>query len=314
VNRWVARLVASLTALLALLLVAGCGSAPTGTTTPGAPAAPAPTPTPTATAESGIPIGVYEPGASDSWAAVAAFGQQAGQPVRYVIQYLGPDDQFPARLAQQAAAHGAELVLQLVPTMTMAAVAAGQDDAYLSGLAADAANFARPVILSWAAEANGNWDQYGSTRTPVADYRAAWAHVMAVFRGASNVAWMDTINRTYEGAAPTSEYVIPGVDLYGIDAYYVSAADTFKSVFGETISQIRAVTDKPIMINETGIGQLNSQVDAIPGLVEGAVDYHLTALIYFNVNQGTSSPSHQNWALTSAGMKVLRAALASVRD
>jgi hypothetical protein len=72
---------------------------------------------------------------------------------------------------------------------------------------------------------------------------------MAVFRGASNVAWMDTLNRTYEGAAPTSEYVIRGVDLYGIDAYYASAVDTFESVFGETISQIRAVTDKPVMIN-----------------------------------------------------------------
>ncbi|HXC84628.1 MAG TPA: hypothetical protein VNV62_22495 [Trebonia sp.] len=102
--------------------------------------------------------------------------------------------------------------------------------------------------------------------------------------------------------------------MYGIDAYYVSAVDTFESVFGETISQIRAVTDKPVMINETGIGQLNSQVAAIPGLVEGALDYHLTALIYFNVNQGTSSPSHQNWALTPAGMRALRDSLASVRD
>jgi hypothetical protein len=37
-------------------------------------------------------------------------------------------------------------------------------------------------------------------------------------------------------------------------------------------------------------------------------------LIYFNVNQGTSSPSHQNWALTPAGMRALRDSLASVRD
>jgi mannan endo-1,4-beta-mannosidase len=311
---------ARVVAPLLLLLVAGCASAQSAPTA-GSPAAdshrasPQAPPAPTAPARNpGIPIGVYVPGESASWDAVAAFGQQAGQPVRYVLSYLGPDDPFPAPLAQQAAAHGAELVLQLEPTMSMARVAAGDDDAYLSSLAADVANFAHPVILSWAAEANGDWYQYGAPQTPVADYRAAWAHVMALFRGSGNVTWMDTINRTYDGAAPTSEYVIPGVDLYGIDAYYVSATDTFDSVFDETVRQIRAVTSKPILINETGIGQANNQAAAIAALVQGVRDYHLAALIYFDSNQGTSSPYHQNWALAPAGMKALRDSLASARS
>jgi mannan endo-1,4-beta-mannosidase len=271
---------------------------------------------PTAHATTSAPavaLGVYTPGEDGSWAAVASFGQQAGQPVKYVVDYLGPHDPFPAQFAQQAAASGAELVLQLEPTMSMASVAAGADDSYLDSLAAQVGDFGAPIILSWAAEANGNWYEYGWTQTPVADYQAAWAHVMSRFRGDHNVTWMDTLNRWYTGAGPTSQYVVPGVGLIGIDAYYDYANDTFNSVFGATLSQIRAVTDKPILVNETGIGQVNNQVSAIPGLVQGVIDQHLAGLIYFNENQGTTDPYHENWALTTAGMTALRDSLASAR-
>jgi len=268
--------------------------------------------TPSTAAALRLPIGLYTPGEAGSWAKVAAFGKQVGQPVRYVVDYLGPTDPFPAQLAEQAAANGAELVLQLEPTMSMSSVAAGDDDSYLDSLAAQVANFGQPVILSWAAEANGNWYQYGATRTPASEYRAAWAHVMSRFSGVHNVTWMDTLNRTYDGAGVTSDYVVPGVQMYGIDAYYSYPGDTFESVFGETLSQIRAVTDKPILVNETGIGQVNNQVRAIPGLVQGVLANHLAGLIYFNENQGVASLYHQNWALTPAGLKALRDSLASV--
>ena len=306
-------------------LTAGCGRGPgsgaagdpagAGRAAPATPAAASSSATrkPAAAAAPRVTLGVYTPGEAGSWADVESFARRAGQPIRYVVDYLGPDDPFPAQLAQQAAAYGAELVLQLEPTMSMASVAAGQDDSYLDSVAAQVADFGAPVILSWAAEANGNWYQYGATRTPVAEYRAAWAHVMSRFRGDPNVTWMDTLNRTYTGAGPTSEYVIPGVGMYGIDAYYEYSDDTFDSVFGETLSQIRAVTDKPILINETGIGQVNDQVRAIPGLVQGVLDDHLAGFIYFNENQGTSSLYHQNWALTPAGMTALRDSLASAR-
>lgn len=288
-----------------------------GSATPkaSAPATTAPATTAPATATQTaprVPIGVYTPGETGSWAAVAAFSKQVGQPVRYVVDYLGPNDPFPAQLAEEAAANGAEMVLQLEPTMSMADVAAGDDDYYLDNLAAQVADFGQPVILSWAAEANGNWYQYGATRTPVAEYRAAWAHVMSRFRTVHNVTWMDTLNRTYAGAGVTSDYVVPGVGLYGIDAYYSFPDDTFESVFGETLSQIRAVTDKPILVNETGIGQVNNQVAAIPGLVQGVLDNHLAGLIYFDENQGAASLYHQNWALTPAGLAALRDSLAKV--
>jgi len=226
-----------------------------------------------------------------------------------VVTYLGPDAPFPARLGAAAAAHNAEPILQLNPSMSMAEVTAGQDDAYLSRLAAQIRAYGHQVIMSWAPEANGNWSQWGAPQTPPEQYRAAWQHVMGVFHGVHNVTWMVTINRTYATAAPTSDYIIPGVDMYGIDAYYSFPDDTFQSVFGQTIAQIRAETTKPILISETGIGQAAVQVRNIPGLVAGVRAQHLAGLVYFNENQGTMSSYHQDWALTPAALTVLRAAL-----
>jgi hypothetical protein len=257
-----------------------------------------------------IPLGVFTPAEATSWAAVAAFGQQAGQAVRYVVAYLGPGNPFPQQLGQEAADNGAEMVLQLEPTMSMAQVAAGDYDGYLDSLATAVCDYDYPVILSWAPEANGNWYQWGAPQTPIAEYRAAWAYVMSQFRQCHNVTWMDTINRTYTGAAPTSEYVIPGVNMYGLDAYYEFSNDTFDSVIGTTLAQIRAVTNKPVMISETGIGPVAGQTRSLPGLIQGARADHIVGLIYFDVNQGNTSPIHQDWALTSVSMQLLRDGLA----
>jgi hypothetical protein len=289
---------AVLAAVLALvILLAGCGTASSGTRH---------------SSPRGVPVGVYLPGEGNGWSAVARFGQLAGQPVSYVLAYLGPSDPFPAQLGAEAAQHHAELVLQMQPSMSMQQVAAGGDDAYLTRLAAQVGEYRQGVILSWAAEANGNWYQWGFEHTPVSDYRAAWARVLRVFRSDHNVTWMDTLNRTYAGAGPTSEYVVPGVAMYGIDAYYEYPGDTFASVFGPTLAQIRAVTGKPVLVNETAIGQVGNQAADIPGLVRGVRTSHLAGLIWFDVDQGTDV-YHEDWALTPAGAAALRASLAAAR-
>jgi mannan endo-1,4-beta-mannosidase len=288
----------------------GPGTHPASLTpAPAAPSPAAPSPSaPVAAAPAQIPLGVFTPAEATSWAAVAAFGKQAGQSVRYVVAYLGPENPFPEQLGQEAADHGAEMVLQLQPTMTLGQVAAGDYDGYLSSLAAAVCAYNYPVILSWAPEANAN--QWATPQTPIADYRASWAHVMSQFRQCHDVTWMDTINRTYPGAPPTSEYVVPGVGMYGIDAYYEFAGDTFDSVVGTTLAQIRAVTNKPVMISETGIGPEAGQARSLPGLIQAVRANHLAGLIYFDVNQGNTSPTQQNWALTPASTRLLRESLA----
>lgn len=268
------------------------------------------TPRPAQTDSGQVPIGVFtENQDSGGWHAIAAFSAQAGQPVRYVLAFVHGGQPFPTILGALAARHGAELVLQLEPDMAMQQVVAGEDDGYLSSLAEQVRQYRRPVVASFAPEANGDWYSWGYSRTPASVYLAAWAHVMARFAAARNIMWMDTINVTYEGAGPTADYVVPGVSMIGIDGYFEHPGVTFSDLFGLTISQIRAVTDKPIMISETAVGQGN-QTQGIPELVRGVRASHLAGFIWFNEDLGSvGGVQGQNWTLTPAGAMALRSAL-----
>jgi hypothetical protein len=324
-RRWLA-------APVVLLVVAGAGIAlfvtgrtlwQQGTSPPGQAAAasvaapPRQTAAPGRTAEPGrtaaapaspVALGVYEPSAS--WASVASFEQQARQPVRYVLVYLGDGAPFPVELADQAYAEGATLVIQFRPSMSMAQMAAGDDDAYLSSLIEAVREFAHPVILSFGPEANGNWYQYGWTHTAPAQYQAAWSHVMSLAAGVRNITWMMTLNISYEGSAPLADYLVPGVGMYGLDGYYgipeqssgagTGSGDTFDSVFGATLSQLRRLTSKPVMISETGIPQ-GYQAAGIPGLIQGVEDNHLAGVIWLDANIDGGY-----WAMTPAGFAALR--------
>jgi mannan endo-1,4-beta-mannosidase len=257
-----------------------------------------------------MPIGVFAPGEWKSWSPVQRFSQDAGQPVRYALNYMGPDEPFPAQFGQLAADHGAEPVLQMMPTMSMADIAAGQDDAYLRSLARQVASYGHPVVLSFAPEANGSWYQWGWTRTAPSQYQAAWKHVMAQFAGARNVTWMDTVNVSYPGSGPMADYIVPGV-MIGIDGYYGfgNQGMEFNSVFTPTLGQVRAHTKAPVMISETAIQGSRDQAAHIPGLIQGARQNHLAGVIWFNQDRGAG----QHWTLTPAGAAALRQALASSR-
>jgi hypothetical protein len=254
-----------------------------------------------------VALGVYEPSAS--WASVASFEQQARRPVRYVLVYLGDGAQFPVELADQAYANGATLVVQFRPGMSMAQIAAGDDDAYLSGLIQAVQEFGHPVILSFAPEANGNWYQYGWTNTAPAQYQAAWSQVMSLAARVSDITWMMTLNINYVGSAPLSDYLVPGVAMYGLDGYYgtpeqstgagTGSGDTFDSVFGATLSQLRQLTSKPVMISETGVPQGYQAAD-IPGLIQGVQDNHLVGVIWLDANIDGGY-----WAMTPAGFAAL---------
>jgi hypothetical protein len=255
-----------------------------------------------------MPIGVFAPGAWKSWSPVQRFSQDAGQPVRYALDYIGPGEPFPAQFGKLAAEHGAEPVLHMMPAMSMADIAVGKDDAYLRSLARQVSGYGHPVVLSFAPEANGTWYQWGWTRTAPSQYQAAWKHVMAQFTSVRNVTWMDTVNVSYPGAGPMAGYVVPGV-MIGIDGYYGfgSQGMDFNAVFTPTLSQVRAHTKAPVMISETAIQGSRDQAARIPGLIQGARENHLAGVIWFNQDRGKG----QHWTLTSAGAAALRQSLAA---
>jgi hypothetical protein len=145
-------------------------------------AAPAPARSVTA-APAQLRIGVFEPGVPRSYTPVQHFAAATGVQPRIALWYGGWGDRFWTTFAGQAAAHGALPFVQINPgKVTMTAVASGREDAYIGYYARAVRRFGKPVIIGFAAEPNGTWDQWGWGHTPPSAWVAAWRHFVNVFR------------------------------------------------------------------------------------------------------------------------------------
>jgi mannan endo-1,4-beta-mannosidase len=156
-----------------------------------------------------------------------------------------------------------------------------------------------PVILSFGAEMNGSWYSWGSGHTRPDVFVAAWRHVVSVFRqaGAHNVRWLWTVNSTNATAAPLKRWW-PGnsyVNVAGIDGYYYRRTDTFKSVFGTTIAEIRGFTRTPdphLRDRDGACGRPLQDQQSFAGVRR----YHLLGLVWFDQTQHHGI-YHQDWRL-----------------
>jgi len=72
-----------------------------------------------------------------------------------------------------------------------------------------------------------------------------------------------------------------------VDGYYRSATDTFKSVFASTITQIRHLTNDPILIAETGVEQVPAAGAQVASLFAGVRADRLRGFIWFDA-KGTA--------------------------
>jgi hypothetical protein len=246
-------------------------------------------------------VGTLEPSTPTTYLPVTRFAGVAGRRPNITVYYSPWGTAFRARFVTAAAQAGAVVLVHLEPWhASMAAIAAGHWDGYLRRFAAQVRHYGGQVILSFAPEADGGWYPWARHHAYPAEYRAAWRHVVTVFRdsGASNVTWLWDISGSRPGAAHV-RYWWPGaqyVDWIGIDGYYVRPADTFKSVMGDTVRAVRRFARKPILLSEVGVGPLAGQVKKIPGLFAGIRRNHLLGLIYFDVAQHDGL-YHQDWRL-----------------
>jgi glycosyl hydrolase family 26 len=129
---------------------------------------------------------------------------------------------------------------------------------------------------------------------------AAWRHIVRVFRaaGADNVTWLWTVN-SVTGAASSLTQWWPGaawVDWIGIDGYYFRATDTFGSVLGSTIADIRTFSGAPLLIAETAVGTTANRESQIAGLFAGVRAEHLAGVVWFDQAQHAGL-YHQDWRL-----------------
>jgi hypothetical protein len=251
----------------------------------------------------GLPVGVYEQGFPHSPGLLGSFQAATGVRPRLAVYYSSWRERFWTSFADAARASGAVPVVQLQPGgVSLGGITAGRWDPYLRAYAAAAKAYGHPVILSFGHEMNGDWYSWGSEHETPEAFVASWRHVVRVFRaaGASNVTWMWTVNSASEaGQNALLGQWWPGTGwatMVGIDGYYYRASDSYASIFGTTLGQIRQFTSAPVVISEVGVGANASRGSQISALFSGARADGIDAVIWFDVAQ-QAGLYHQDWRL-----------------
>ena len=199
-------------------------------------------------------------------------GAEIDQLTFYVAWSRGGD--FPAADASRIRAMGA--VPQLTwepwdpaagldqPAYTLDSIAAGKHDAYIKRWATQVRAWGGPLVIRFAHEMNGSWYPWahGVNGNGAGDHAAAWRHVVTLFRRAkaTNVVWSWSANVPYDGSTPLAS-LYPGdayVDRVGLDGYNWgttqpwSSWQSFGDVFGPGVAELRAVSTRPVHVDETG--------------------------------------------------------------
>ncbi len=246
-------------------------------------------------------LGVYEPGSPHSYWPVAEFAEVAGKQPNIVGYYSGWAEPFIRSFAERVRSHGAVTIVQIDPTYaSLHGIAAGAYDGYLRTYADSVREFGHPVVIGFGHEMNATWYAWGYGHVPPATFIAAWRHIVTLFRrqGAANVTWLWTIQADTSGTGPVRSWW-PGakyVTWVGIDGYYYRPSDTFASVFGQTIAQVREFTKKPVLLSETAVGPRAGQVAKIKDLFTGMRQYTTLGLVWFDITQHQGI-YHQDWRI-----------------
>jgi hypothetical protein len=246
-------------------------------------------------------LGVFEPGAPPGFQSVAQFTGVANRQPNLVGYYSGWAEPFDGAFADLLHRHGAIPFVQIDPSFaSLSAIASGAYDDYLRAYADSVRSYRYAVVIGFGHEMNGWWYPWGYHHVPPATFVAAWRHIVTLFdaEGAQNVTWLWTIDQDHPGTGPIASWW-PGaryVTWVGIDGYYLRPSDTFASVFGTTIRQVRTFTSKPILLSEAAVGPRAGQFVKIGDLFAGIQQYKTLGLVWFDKAQNDGI-DHQDWRL-----------------
>ncbi len=233
-------------------------------------------------------LGVYEPASPGSYSSVQQFSRLIGHRPQLADYYSSWWEPFQSAFARAAHANNAVPMVQIEPSgISLAAIAAGQYDAYLASYARAVRSYGQPVILSFGHEMNANWYSWGYQHTPPEVFVAAWRHIHNLFsaQGASNVTWLWTVNVVGGPQVRAISPWWPGhayVTWIGIDGHYFKPSNRFADLFGATLGQIRHLSRAPVLIAESGIGP-HVGIAKITDLFAGAQAHRLLGVVWFDV-------------------------------
>ncbi|MHB1924111.1 MAG: glycoside hydrolase family 26 protein [Acidimicrobiales bacterium] len=254
--------------------------------------------------------GLYAPDFPGTMATVRSLQAEVGRRADYVMWYehwAGPYSAFNAADVEAAAANGSTPVItwlsddpSRLTTITDRAIAAGRYDGYIRSWALGLRSLGIPVLLRLDPEMNGNWYGWspGVNGQTAAEYVAAFRHVHDVFAGvgARNVAFVWSPNVAYPGATPM-ESLYPGdayVSWVGLDGYNWGTTNghqwqTPAEVFGSSVSQLRAITRRPMLITEVAStsvgGDKSAWIDSFFSYLRS--DPSISGFIWFDASKET---------------------------
>jgi mannan endo-1,4-beta-mannosidase len=309
------RLVMLLAVALAMAGVAGASLRLAGSPSSPRPASPAHASLPPKPAAY---LGVFVTGSPPGYGPIATFAQAVGRQPNLLGYYSGWAESFDTSFAEMLRRHGIIPFVQIDPTdASVAAIAAGTYDDYLRSYADSVADFGHAVVIGFGHEMNARGYSWGYGSVPASTFVAAWRHIVTIFRdeGADNVTWLWTLEADGPGTGPITWWW-PGaryVTWVGIDGYYYRPTDTFATVFGPTIDQVRAITSKPILLSETAVGPDAGQFVKIQDLFHGMATYDTLGLVWFDKAQDDGI-YHQDWRIEDSEQAEISFRLAVLRE
>ncbi|MFL6136861.1 MAG: glycoside hydrolase family 26 protein [Frankiaceae bacterium] len=316
-------LAAALTAVLTALAPAGADAAvrPPVTQRPGAPLAGVPTLLAASLPAQPVVLGDERPSAFLRKLRESQLGARSGIVASFAPWRAG--ESFPAAHAAMVRSGGAVPMLAWAPSdVTLAQIAAGDQDAYIAQWAQDAAAYGHPVLLRLFPELNCRWSPWaaGVGGNTADDFVAAWHHVVAAFRtaGAGNVRFIWNVGYSCDTDLLP---VWPGaswVDYTGIDVYNWGdpTADLADAHLLPMLDIVRTLgPNVPVMLPEVGANRAHgSQGPWLRELLRVSAAEGIRALVYFDEDR--SATAHPDWRLGSDDPFVprLRAVARDVRE
>jgi hypothetical protein len=212
-------------------------------------------------AQARVAMGAYIPGADRHPNRVRAYARTVGRTPAIVNLYKNWGTPiFERRQLKSLWRRGAVTMITWEPWgVSLRGIARGRYDRYLAASARAAVRWNRAVFVRFAHEMNGNWYPWG-IRTPARVYKAAWRHVVWVFRreGAGKVRWVWTPyasnHFSFTGRFPGNRWV----DWVGLDGFNWGGSRgwvSFRSLFGGPYRTLSAISSAPMMLAEVGCGE-----------------------------------------------------------
>lgn len=178
-------------------------------------------------------------------------------------------------------------------------IVSGAEDSAFRSYAKLLASIHGTVAIDFDHEFNDSWFEWGYTHETATTFVSAWRHIVGIFRdnGAANVYW---IWNPYVSISSTTAIRpwYPGnswVTMIGLDGYFYTSKDTFKTVFDKTLKQVHVFTRLPVFIVETGVNPSINRPAQIHNLFNGAREAGIVGVIWFDYHK---YPGH-NWIINN---------------